>query len=476
MRIAEPIEKQGFFWPPGQEELKTPGTLKVARSGEVELDLFDLYTADTSQGRRPRLVPRIWPTDEEKKIRPRILGIIDAKPVTILKCHYRRLKGAFGGGISQATFRAAQAHFNVWHDDADDLRFTTVTFEFEGLHDWLQLTGLRETTDYSADHPPTVQRFTFSRPDDISIALHDGAQMTFGLSATLPSLGVGVTESTLTQQSYVRFSVHEPMHLRDFLDMAMKLQNFLSLANDQPINMTSIQGKTPETDQDTEQTLVDIYLDSHEYSNRSDRIAWHRTLFSYPEISDRFEDVFNSWLQHYSVAELAFNLYFAVSSNAYRNIEGEFLATVQAVEGLHRGIHPDEARMPEEDFKHLKNTVVKAAPKEYRDLVHSSLQFANQPSLRDRISQLIEPFSRHYGHDKEVADFARAVANGRNQLTHLLGNPDDSTRHLALLLSMTMKLEALFQLHLLRLLSLDDGRIDEIVEKHLQHKLNPEVE
>lgn len=476
MRIDEPIEKQGFFWPPEYTDPATPGTLRISRSGRVDLDLFDRNTGDDTSDSGARLVPQHRPTEAELQIRPRIHGVVGDQEVTLANCFIRPGKGNIGGGVANVSYGARKVFFGIWEEGDSDLAFTKVTLEIEGLHDWLQFNSLEDTTDYSNNALPNTQQFTYSRPEDIVVHLDSETELTFGLSTTHPIVGKGITQALFKQQSYVTITAPEPMAFQAFLDLATKLQNFLSLAIDQPLNLLSIQAQTPEFTRDGQEVRIDVYADTLELANQVGLIRWHRTLFSYPDVADRIESMLNAWMEHYQKAEPVFNLYFSVPADVYRNIEGEYLAVVQAVEGFHRRFLPTEPKMSKADLKRLKRDAADAVPKEHRELIYTRLQHADEPSLRERIAAMIEPFAKHFGEEAERNDFARDVAKLRNDLSHQIGRPDESPDRLSHLLAMSNRLQALFQMHLLRLLGLDDDRIDDIAERHLEPKLNPQVQ
>jgi len=476
VRISESIEKSGYFWLPEQSYAKSSGALKITISGDIQLDLSELSTSNPDRESRSGLVPYGYPTEEQRQIRRRIQGIVGGQRITLANCYLRQWDGRLGGGVATATYVATRAYFDLWSDGPVEPIFTTMTFEIEGLHDWLQFNSLTDTTEYTAEDSPATHQVTYSLPNAVTISLTDQSTLTFGLSASTPATGIGMTDAILTQQSYAKFSSQEPMQLRQFLDLTMKLQNLLALAFDEPLNLLSIQGQVPDEADDGGARPIDIYINSREQSNRKSHIAWHRALFSFPDIEDRLEALVNAWLSHYQNAETVFNLYCSVSSGAYRDIEGEFFALVQAVEGFHRRFLPNVPKLPEAEFKELERSAANAVAEQHRQLIHSNLQHANSPSLRERIEDMLEPFGKHFGDDAERQGLAKDIANTRNDLAHQIGQPDGPKERLLQVLVMSKQLEALLQSHLLRLLGIDDDRIDGFAEKHFDHKLNPQVQ
>ena len=471
MRLDVPIDQNGFFWLPGNQESQVPGRLTVAISGRGTLELFDLASADDRRRDQRHLVPAFWPTNEERGPFPRIHGVIGGRAVTLTDCFYRRFNGPIEG-VRSSSFEAARAYVGCWYDVDEAPTFTSVTYSFEGLHQWLQLSGLTSTIEVD----PNRTAIRFERPTDITMMLADGVELSFGLWATFPGITPETTEATVTQLAHMTLTTDESRSLDDFLGLALKFQNFLSLAVDQPVNVRSIQAKSSEFVRDGHPIPIDIYLDSLEHANRAETITWHRILLPYPEIAAHFEEVMKSWFEQYEIAEPIFNLYFAVQSDAYRNIEGRFLAVMQVVEGLHRRLVRSERKMPESDFKALVARAVDSALPEHRGIVRSSLQYANEPSLRERIEQMVAPFANHYGDSDERSPFARDAVRARNSLTHQIEPSSESLPDFETLASTVTKLEALFQMHLLRLVGLQDSQIERIIEKHLEHKLHPQFE
>jgi hypothetical protein len=102
--------------------------------------------------------------------------------------------------------------------------------------------------------------------------------------------------------------------------------------------------------------------------------------------------------------------------------QNRFLNVCSAAEGFHRstigGSHMDEA-----EFKSIKRMLKKYLPRRYRRWFDSRMQYANDPSLNQRLKQLadqLRPVADELVGD--VAVWGRVVSKCRNDLTHLEGS------------------------------------------------------
>ena len=92
-------------------------------------------------------------------------------------------------------------------------------------------------------------------------------------------------------------------------------------------------------------------------------------LFGFMQIRENAESIFNKWFDAYEELSPALGLYFATRTGAYQLLDGKFLALAQGLEVYH-GRTLNRKRM----------------------------------SLRERVEELIEPFSRFLGTSEEQKD------------------------------------------------------------------------
>ena len=195
-------------------------------------------------------------------------------------------------------------------------------------------------------------------------------------------------------------------------------------------------------------------------------------LFLYRDVVNEFEEILHRWLKNYETSEPAFNLYFASKSGAHKYLDGNFLSLVQGIETLHRR-NSQETPMPEEEFSNLVDTILKNVPNDKKELIKEKLKYANELSLRKRLRKMIEPFRNFFGSSNGRQSFISKVASTRNYLTHYDSKLASEAASGKDLLMLYMKLEALFQLHFLRLIGIKDESISAIVEANraLRYKL-----
>jgi len=91
---------------------------------------------------------------------------------------------------------------------------------------------------------------------------------------------------------------------------------------------------------------------------------------------------------------------------------------------------------------------------------------------------MVKPFKDLFGNEKERGSFIRKVVDTRNYLTHYDSGLETKAASRESLQELCMKLEALFQLHFLRLIGMDSESIKSIANKNptLCHKLGLEYQ
>ena len=451
MQLPESIETHGYFWLAEKPDNRLTGVLRISEKGEASLEMFGAFES-----------PHNRPLGQLTRERLHVLGVTDkAGPVTLIDCIVVQQQNVVNVELLSKSNLYIGCVFWGAHFDTEEVLFWGMTFSVEGLDEWFVF----HHRPFSHDGDPTgLMSVTYNQPEPIRFPISDDLNIGFHM--------VAGTESSLFEQAITtKMSISIQSSLRrsfsDFIQVLRKVKNFICLAFDRNVSFTSITGarwepNAPYTPYDT----VVIYGRFDPYDLRKENISVGNFLMSFDEIAHNIQEYLPRWLERYEEYEPTFNLYFAVSANRHMHLEGGFLFLIHGIESLHRR-SSSETRMAEEEFSSLVDVVLKGTPDTWRSWIQERLKYANELSLRSRIRQMITPFNDLFGLETEREAFISRVVGTRNYLTHYdQGIKSQAVTDAEQLLRLRSKLEALVQLHLLRLLEIDHDHIRQMATQY----------
>ena len=473
MYVDEPIDQPGFFWLPSNDAERIPGTLKIDDTGHISLSLFGWRNPEQRGDSSPSLNPARPPAFAKALTHDRIHGVLSGKIVTLDRCIRSTSRISLSGGVSQLSYTVLRAYTGAWYNLDEAPTFSRLDLRFVNLHEWLMMSGM--DFDFGVDNPYSG-RFTlsFDPPEPFSVNLPSGITLSLDLAFSPPSVSLTPTDVSFSQHGYLRLEASGVAHLDELLEIATAFQRLLSIAVDRPCEMTSISGFTPDIVIDDHKLPIRIYTGRTSRPRPAQDVSWHRMLFTFNDVRDRFSDMIIDWLAEEQRLGPALDLYDAVTADAYQQADGRFLATAQAIEALHRRLLEQDPPMSSNEFDKLLGDLVEATPPDKHSWLKARLQHANEPTFRQRVRELVEDFAPYFGDKSERGDFVDSVVKARNRLTHLPADSGDESIDVKSLVRMQKRLELLFLLHLLQQLGFDGEDLDSIAEKRLLPKLEIE--
>lgn len=458
MRIEKEYKKSGYFWLPEKEDMKIPGVLTIVNGGEIELEIINHFEGIESPNS----------TDEFS----RIIGFVEEDGlVTLENCFYTTKNISFGG-ISKSKIYVNKVLCGAkWNKD-EIVTFDTFSFSLDCLEEWLRITGINIDSDRTLE----TTTISFTPPEKKIFSLENGMTLEIGFRYSLPG-GRAFKEAKVTQNAYFCLSSSELRELDDFIEVAFKITNFICFALDKVVSIknvlatsTAIQSGTG----DKKYSLpIKIYYPSSTYVEKVPNKSWHHMLFTFGTIHDNAQDVFNKWLSAYEYLSPAMNLYFSTKINAQKYIDGKFLALAQGLETYHRRTS-NETLMDTNAFTKLVEEIINGCPEDYRDWLQGRLMHGNELNLGKRLKCIIEPFKEYLGSKRERTKLLRSIVNTRNYLTHYSENLEPEAAEGVDLWKLCEKIEAIFNLHFLKVIGFTDVEIKSVVENSypLKQKLD----
>lgn len=465
MRIKEEFKKSGYFWLPSDPERKIPGTLIITDGGNIELEVLGFF--DES-------IERLNKALNGKYELERIIGHIEKHGlVTLDDCFYKNQNISWGG-ICKSSIYVNKAFIGVAYDDKEFVLINTFKFSVEGIDEWVGLSGIK--VENQLEKEKRTASITYSQPEDISLNLKNGMNLSITFSANNPRFSE-TTEAKITQKTYFKLVSEQERPLNDFTSAAYKITTLLGFAIDKTVclEQVSVTSDAIRLDFGNNNTMpfpISVYYASQPYTKLEPKIEWHRMLFRFEQIREDAERIVNNWLDAYEVIDPALDLYFSIKTGAYKYWEGKFLALAQGLETYHRRTS-NEKLMDEAVFKELTENLIKQCPEKNKEWLSGRLKYGNELSLRQRIKNIIEPFKKSIGTNKKRDKLITTIVDTRNYLTHYDESLESKAASGRDLLLLCLKMEAIFQLHLLQVLGFTQEEVQSVFDHsdELQKKL-----
>lgn len=439
MRITEERIRSGFFWLPSEPEIKIPGTLKITDGGKIELEIVGNFGKDLNISR--------------------IVGHIEEDGyVTLDNCFYGNKKMSFGG-ISKSLVHVHKVLCGAHFGENEGLTFNTFSFSVEGLDEWLNISGIKVENDWSNK----TASINYIPPEEEAFSLGNGMQLKFSFKWTLPGSPI-ITEAKITQKAYIKLISEHPKSLSDFMDLSHKIINLLCFAMDETVSIRDVSATSGKLQKEVAEgefipVPVILFYQSLPFSPMMPKIARYDMLFVFSAIRENASEIFKKWLDAYEALEPSLNLYFASKTGAHKYLEGKFLSLVQGLETYHRRTS-NERLMSKDEYENLKLNILAHCPDENRSWLDGRLTNGNEINLSKRLKRIIEPFKEHIGNSDERGKIIRSIVDARNYFTHYDGELANKVAPPQALLSLCLKMEAIFQLHFLKMLGFTDEQIN----------------
>lgn len=450
----KPLSVQGRWWLP-----KTPHD---AETGTL--------TFDQIEGARLSVVGRLAPlkngplgAGEESDV---IHGFTtDGKPVSLLKTFVVNSRMGFPGIATEAWHVhtiAIGAHFF----SADELLFKRSWVRFDGIARWLAYDSFAETHYFD----PSYTELTVRKPPRMQLGNIPGAKLY--TDSHIRSGRDGDERWTATSEAMIGIDADEPQTLNWHFAATSKLRSLAELLYGRPLHLTMLQAELP-TEPKAEgyppHTNVEIYAQMIGGDDKLPPIS-RLPMLTAPTLLEAAPNALTDWFAQYETLRAALHLLSTVSSDRRMFINVRFLLAAQAVETFHREACPGTIVPADKHaaiVESLSAAIPADTPNKMRDKLIGTLEWTNEPSLRQRLRKLIDLARDGRGGAMPAYDnrFIDAVVATRNHETHHGNKPSNlltgADMHWAI-----RRLIVLLTVLFLRRLGLPSDAIDKVIAEH----------
>lgn len=186
-------------------------------------------------------------------------------------------------------------------------------------------------------------------------------------------------------------------------------------------------------------TPSNIYFESVFSNKEIPFVPQDYFLFSFPQIKHKFSQILNNWFTLTEKIDPALNLYFAMHIHKDNFLETRFILMAQCLETLHSW-----------------NT-------------QTSTETSRNFPFKKRLDELIDPFKNYLKSSESLSSDITLI---RNYYTHYNDKYSEKIPNSTKIVRTLYQMKAIFQLHILQLLSFSDNEIHEIIMNNKQIQWN----
>jgi len=453
-----PLSLQGLWWLPETPDDKHSGTLTFDQVEGGRLNIIGqlalLKTGPLGGG-------------EERNV---VHGFtVTGKPVTLLDAFVVNSRLRFPG-IPTETWHVSTIGIGAHFTSSDEPLFQRSSVRFDGLALWLAHDPFAETYDFSA----STTEMTVRKPERMDFGRIEGAAVYTG--SNIKSGRDGNERWISTAEAMVTIHADEPQTLNWHFSASAKLRALAELLFGRPLHLTKLQVEFPDEHKaEGGRPYAEVEIHAQMIGGDDKLPPVDRPpMLTAPALLDAAPGALADWFSQYETLSAALHLLSTVASDRRMFINVRFLLAAQAVETFHREACPGMI-VPEDEHAEIVKTLKAAIPpttnKQMCDKLKSSLEYSNEPSLRQRLRSLIdlardERLNAMPAYDR---DFINAVVNTRNHETHHGDRPKNlltgANMHWAI-----RRLVVLLTVLFLRRLGLSPEAIDGALTRHREFR------
>jgi len=433
----ETIDFKGLWWLPDDPENHLSGVLQVEHGRPILETLGDFGHEELARTATEVSYSTSLETHE------RILGIsADGKDITL-----ERSQGSPGHkmnfpGLSTASYAYLAALVGKHFESGDPVEFDEVAISATDLNAWTQVNGFSGGVEMRDEGGPLTfvgMNVNFTGPEDIRIPLSGNDEAFIRFRITSKGMGFRSASVSMTQDAELHLRFRKKTSLNQVIERVGQVRNLLSLAVGRPVAILKVTGfrhDHTEGPANTPRPISVLWDIPHNPSPPTRDLLPNEMLFSLPEDQADAKKVFDGWFRKQERLKPVFNLFFGSRHHPDMSLEVRFLTYAQAVETY--------------DFRRRRKPGNLTLAQRVSDIL----------GLRKTVSRKL------VGEDlRPEGPFIKIFKDSRNYYTHYNPNKEKKAAKGVALYLLTVQLQAVLEMCLLRELGFGARDTDEIFDR-----------
>jgi len=388
---------KGIWWLPGNDE-KVYGTLEITRGDETYLNLMGSFRNERDKEKHSDI----------------ILGLSsDGKKITLYRCIERYHSNSMHG-FETSIYHIQVSFIGEHFSGPEDILFEKVKIRFPYLDEWINhnfYTGeFNESNEFILKYNmPPVMKFLVKNEFNLSIEFDIIRPQWFKM----------IREPYMKHMSFVILNFSFAKSFNEIIEIINHIQYFLSFAINRPITPIVLQGIVAKKEgEESIKELITVFNETKNIPIKIENILHFDMFFLFDEVSINFEEILNNWIEKGEILESVYDLYFSTIYQPGMRLRYKFLSRIYALEIYHRN-RKRNYELDSYEHENRISEIMGNIPEKHKEWLRNKLLYSNEPTLRKRITELIED---NYFILKEVIEekekFIQKLIITRNYFVH----------------------------------------------------------
>jgi len=454
--MHENIESNGLWFLPNSEDNKIYGKISYSQEQGIILETLGSFAE----------IEKIF-SDANYPI---ILGVLqNGNKVTLINNAIASRTVNFPG-IPSVKYISLYMLIGQHFHDKENINFHKISVEYHNLNKWINFSGLNKTQWSNKE-----LSLHYSLPSEINFKVNNYVgSLAFSASRNDDNFSI----FSLTEKVEFKLVSQNETSIFDIIRDSLIFQGFLTFAtleSSYPNKILLRNNNDFETCNSNKiYQEVKLFYKSKISKSKKQKHSFE-FLFTYQDVKNNFQNIIDKWYNYDQEIQPIIYLFL----NSFYNhdtvfSENKFLEIIHALETFHRRTHKNYV-ISKIEYRKQTKTIIDSIPQEYRDWLQAKLNFGNEPSLHDRLVELLSEIKEFNILHEIISDncqFIKDVKNSRNYYTHYDESLEKKYLKGSELYYLTMKLRIVLIIHLLISLGFGNEKINQILQRLKNHHYN----
>lgn len=353
----------------------------------------------------------------ENSNQPIIIGKTNFGCVTLLDNHFRSSSSNLDD-VNICHYEPIFILTGHCFENKDQLRFGSAIFQLFNLLDWFNFHGHKFSLDTGLEYS-----INYKAPESIPFNFQ-GCNGIVNFSG-LPDIRKSSDRITLKEECFVTFNYQNKHSVTDIINDIGVFINFITLSTFEqsyPLSITfQDDDYFEEINGQKGPNYIKCYFRHRTYSPVHKSRQKFEHLLQYERIQTDFSQIINNWYKEYQIIKPCFDLLLYSFFEKYKFSVEKFMDILRGLETFHRITQKNE-RLPKNQYNELRKSILNGIELNSEDEIwlNGLLYYGNEPSLKQRLNDLILNYSNIYIEKSitNVEKFCTDVKNSRNYYTH----------------------------------------------------------